>query len=71
MKDLVYVNGNIVAKSGRHFAKEWIALAPDEYKGNAAKIIDGDIYLDDNNQFWSYFSYAGKETGVRSQERRR
>lgn len=61
MKDLVYVNGNIVAKSGRHLAKEWIALAPDEYKENAVKIIDGDMYLDDNNQFLSYFSYAAKK----------
>lgn len=60
MKDLVYVNGNIVAKSGRHLAKEWIALAPDVYKENAVKIIEGDMYLDDKNQFWSFFSYAAK-----------
>ena len=60
IKDLVYVNGNIVAKSGRHLAKEWIALAPDTYKENAVKIVEGDLYLDNNNQFWSYFRYAAK-----------
>jgi len=65
MKDLVYVDGNIVAKSGRHLAKEWIAPAPEEYKKNAVNIIEGDLNLDDNNQFWSYFSYAAK-SGITS-----
>ena len=58
MKDLVYVNGNIVAKSGRHLAKEWITLAPNEYKCNAAKVIEGDLYLDEKNQLLSYLRYA-------------
>lgn len=49
-----------MAKSGRHLAKEWIALAPEEYKKNAVNVIEGDMYMDDNNQFWSYFSYAAR-----------
>lgn len=58
MKDIVYVKGNIIAKSGLHLAKDWIALASELMLNDAIEVIDGDYYLDENNQFISYFRYA-------------
>lgn len=58
MKDIVYVKGNIIAESGLHLAKDWIALASEEFQEIAIEVIEGDYHLDEHNQFISYFRYA-------------
>ena len=46
MKDIVFINGNIIFKSGDHLVKELVAFASDEWKKRAENIIEGDLVID-------------------------
>ncbi len=41
MKDIVFVNGNIIFNSGNHQVKEFVAFATEEWKRQAEDIIEG------------------------------
>lgn len=62
MKDIVFVKGNIIGKSGNHQAKELIAWAGDDWEKIADKIINGDLTLSTNDILKPYKIYcAAKE----------
>ncbi len=58
MKDIVFVKGNIIGKSGNHQVKELIAWAGDDWKKIADKIIAGDLILSANNILKPYKIYC-------------
>ena len=61
MKDIVYVKGNIIAKSGYHKMKELIAFASDEWKEIAEIVIDQDLILTDKDKIMPYKIYCASE----------
>lgn len=58
MNDIIYVTGNILAKSGHHVAKNWLSLAGDDYKNEAIQIIEGDLVLTSEYNTTPYCVYA-------------
>jgi len=61
MKDIVYVNGNIIFKTGDHLLKELIAFASDEWKNVAEIIIEGDIIITEKDILEPYQIYCASE----------
>ncbi len=45
MKNIVFVDGNIIAKSGEHLAKELVAFAGNKWREIAEESVDGDYIL--------------------------
>ena len=58
MRNIVFVNGNIIGKAGHHYATEWVSLAPEWWKEEAVQVIDGDLVLDDNYKIMPYCIYC-------------
>lgn len=57
MRNIFLVKGNIIAESGIHFARNWVALAPEIVADNVVKIKNGDLILTDENSSISYYEY--------------
>ncbi len=61
MKDIVYVNGNIIFQSGDHLVKELIAFVSDEWKEVAEIIIEGDLIITEKDILDPYQIYCASE----------
>jgi hypothetical protein len=62
MKDIVFVKGNIIFKSGDHLLKELVAYAGEEWEKIAEEIKNGDLTITDENILMPYTIYcASKE----------
>lgn len=61
MKDIVYVKGNIIFKSGDHLLKELVAFAGEEWENIAEEIRDGDLTLTDENILMPYKIYCASK----------
>ena len=61
MKDIVFINGNIIFKSGDHLVKELVAFASDEWKKRAENIIEGDLVITDTDILEPYKIYCASE----------
>ncbi len=57
MRNIFLVKGNIIAESGIHFARNWVALAPESVTDDVVKIKNGDLILTDENSSISYYEY--------------
>ena len=60
MERIVFVEGDIIAYSGKHFAKEFVCLATDEYKEKAIEVINGNLELYEHNRIIPYYIYAAR-----------
>lgn len=58
MKDIVFVKGNIIGKSGCHVVKEMISLLTDLDEDNVVEVYEGDLILDDTYKAKPYCIYA-------------
>lgn len=58
MKDIIFVKGNIIFKSGDHRVKELLAYATNIWEQKAEKIIDGDLIITDQNELMPYSIYC-------------
>jgi hypothetical protein len=58
MKDIVFVKGNIIFKSGDHQVKDLIAFADRTWEYNAEKIIDGDLVITEKDDLMPYSIYC-------------
>lgn len=61
MKDIVFVNGNIIFKSGDHLVKELVAFTSDDWKKIADDIIEGDLVVTENDILEPYKIYCASE----------
>ncbi len=61
MKDIVYVKGNIIFKSGDHLLKELVAFAGEEWEKIAEEIRDGDLTITDENILMPYKIYCASK----------
>src|SRR5690554_8010698 len=62
MKDIVYVNGNLIFKSGYHQVKELVAYAGNKWREIADEIIDDDLVITQKDILVPYKIYcAAKE----------
>jgi hypothetical protein len=61
MKDIVFVNGNIIFKSGDHLVKDLIALTSEKWEKIAEEIIEGDLVVTDNDILEPYKIYCASE----------
>ena len=60
MRNIVFVEGNIIGKAGHHYATEWVALAPECLKKEAVQVIEGDLVLDEKYKIMPYCIYCAK-----------
>lgn len=58
MKDIIFVKGDIIFKSGDHQVKELVAFAPNQWEKKAERIINGDLIVTDKNELMSYSIYC-------------
>lgn len=58
MKDIIFVKGNIIFKSGDHRVKELVAYATSTWEQKAEKIIDGDLIVTDKNELMPFSIYC-------------
>lgn len=61
MKDIVFVKGKIIYKSGVHLVKEEIAYATDEWERAAEQVINGDLIITEKNLLMPYTIYCASE----------
>lgn len=57
MRNIFLVKGNIIAESGIHFARNWVALAPETATDDVVKVKNGDLTLTVENSSISYYEY--------------
>lgn len=59
-KERIFVKGNIIAESGRHFASEFVAgaLIPNDWSG---KVIQGDLWLTSKKSIEPFYEYWATE----------
>ena len=60
MDHIIFVEGNIISKSGHHVMKEWLSLAGDDYKSRAEEVIDGDLVLKNGFSTLPYCTFAAR-----------
>lgn len=58
MKDIIFVKGNIIFKSGDHRVKELVAYANNTWEQRVEKIIDGDLIVTDKDELMPYSIYC-------------
>lgn len=58
MKDIIFVKGDIIFKSGDHQVRDLVAFASNQLEKKAEKIINGDLIITDKNELMSYSIYC-------------
>lgn len=61
MKDIVFVKGNILFKSGDHLLKEMVAYATKEWEKIAESIIQGDLIITDQDTLEPFKIYCASQ----------
>ncbi|MDD2197082.1 MAG: hypothetical protein PHW91_07830 [Bacteroidales bacterium] len=58
IKDIIFVKGNLVFKSGDHRVKDLVAYATKTWEQKAETIIDNDLIVTDKNELMPYSIYC-------------
>lgn len=61
MKDIVFVKGKILFKTGNHLVKELVAHATDNWQKEAREIIEKDLIVTDEDTLMPYDIYCASE----------
>lgn len=61
MKDIIFVNGNIIFKSGNHQVKEFICFATEKYENIAEEIINKDLTITKKDILDTYKIYCASK----------
>ena len=61
MKDIIFVKGNIIFKSGNHQVKELVGFATEYYEHIAEEIINGDLIITKNDILNPYKIYCASK----------
>lgn len=60
MEHIIFVEGNIISRSGHHVMKEWLAIAGEDYKSRADEVINGDLILEKDFSTLPYCTFAAR-----------